>query len=195
MARRDLTPISGYEFPTLGGAATAPPAADDLDAALSSGLARLRQVALRITRDAAAADDVVQAAVEKALRHRQRFRGESKASTWLHRIVVNEALMWYRSERRRGAQQARLAESLAFVDAAPAVQPLDALLARERSRLLEHALRSLRPEDAALLSHCVLEEHGYESWARKVGMHATAAKTRAFRARRALRSALEAAGA
>ena len=193
MTRRDLAPISPCDF--LGGAAAAPPPADGLDAVLSSGLARLRQVALRITRDGDAADDVLQSAVEKALRHRRRFRGEARASTWLHRIVVNEALMWYRGERRRAARCARLAESLASAPPEPGTQPLDALLARERSELVRRALRSLRPEDAALLRYCSVEERGYAGWAQRSGMRAAAAKTRAFRARRALRTLLEAAEA
>ena len=193
MTRRDLTPISPCDF--LGFAAAAPPPADGLDAVLSGGLAGLRQVALRITRDGDAADDVLQSAVEKALRHRRRFRGEARASTWLHRIVVNEALMWYRGERRRTARSARLAESLASAPPEPGAQPLDALLARERSELVRRALRSLRPEDAELLRHCSVEERGHVGWAQRCGMRAAAAKTRAFRARRALRALLEAAEA
>jgi RNA polymerase sigma-70 factor (ECF subfamily) len=193
MARRDLTPASHCDFPAQGGGRAATVAADGLDAALGSGLARLRQVALRITHDPAAADDVLQNAVEKALRHRERFRGEARASTWLHRIVVNEALMWYRGERRRGAQRARLSEALAFAGPEPGAQALDALLARERRERVRRALGSLRPEDAGLLAHVYGEERGYASWARRTGMRASAAKTRAFRARRALRAALEAA--
>jgi RNA polymerase sigma factor (sigma-70 family) len=190
MARRDLTPVSGLDLATSGGAAAPTPPEDGLDAVLNGGLARLRQVALRITRNAAAADDVVQNAVEKALRNRHSFRGEAKASTWLHRIVVNEALMWYRGEARLGAKLARVTEAIAFGAPETRAQPLDALLAGERSRLLGRALRALRPEDADLLSRCALEEHGYASWARRAGMRATAAKTRAFRARRALRAVL-----
>lgn len=195
MARRDPTPVSPFDFSAAGGGAPAAPAADGLEAALRGDTARLRQVALRITRDATAADDVVQNALEKALRHRSHFRGDAKPSTWLHRIVVNEALMWYRSETRRRSQGAVLAEVAAFGDPDRSTLPLDELLARERCEIVQSALRSLRPEDADLLSHCSLEERGYASWARKSGMRATAAKTRAFRARRALRAALEAAEA
>ena len=61
---------------------------------------RMRAVALRVTRDGEAARDVVQAAYEKALRHGRKFRGGARVSTWLHRIVTNEALMWLRRERR-----------------------------------------------------------------------------------------------
>jgi hypothetical protein len=89
--------------------------------------ARLRRVALRITRNPAAADDVVQSALEKALRHRAEFRGEAQPSTWLHRIAVNEALAWRRSEGRR----AKLALAAhAELPTAAGGQPLDELLLR-----------------------------------------------------------------
>lgn len=55
---------------------------------------RLVRVAQRLTRDALAAENVVQTAFEKALRHVADFRGDARLSTWLHRIVTNEALVW-----------------------------------------------------------------------------------------------------
>jgi RNA polymerase sigma-70 factor (ECF subfamily) len=62
---------------------------------------RMNAVALRYTRDPEVAGDVVQNACEKVLRHGSKFRGQSLVSTWIHRIVANEALMWLRSEGRR----------------------------------------------------------------------------------------------
>ena len=44
------------------------------------------------------AEDVVQEAVLKAFRHLSGFRGEAKFSTWLVRIVTNEARMRLRKE-------------------------------------------------------------------------------------------------
>jgi len=164
-----------------------------LTAALDAASARrLRRVALRITRDPSAADDVVQGAFEKALRHGASFRREARPSTWLHRIVVNEALMWRRSEARRRAQLARAAAASDLDAGAPGTQPLDALLARERRERLGRALATLRAEDADLLARCALGETGYGAWARERDLRPTAAKARAFRARRALRAALAA---
>ena len=66
---------------------------------------RLQAVATRITRNPETSRDVVQNAFEKVLRHGSRFEGQSRVSTWLHRIVTNEALMWLRSHRRRSEVQ------------------------------------------------------------------------------------------
>jgi RNA polymerase sigma-70 factor (ECF subfamily) len=171
MARREPT----LELPFFEGAAASP-----------LPTARLRRVALRITRNAAAADDAVQSALEKALRHRKAFRGEAKPSTWLHRIVVNEALAWRRSEARR----ARHTEA-AREEAAPAAgaQPLDELLLRERRERVLRALAGLRADERELLARFALDG-GYGPWARTTRTRQGAAKTRAFRARQALRAAL-----
>jgi RNA polymerase sigma-70 factor (ECF subfamily) len=187
MARRD--PTSSPSFDLAGpGAAASQGLAEALDA---SNARRLHHVALRITRDAAAADDVLQSAFEKALRHRASFRGEARPSTWLHRIVVNEALMWHRSESRRRAQLTRSAAAQSD-DEAHAPSPLDGLLASERREAVLRALETLRPEDADLLAHWAVSDRGYTSWAAKRGISPTAVKTRAFRARRALRAAMSA---
>ncbi len=156
------------------------------DSTLWSDTARLRRVALRITRDAAAADDAVQSALEKALRHRAAFRGDAKPSTWLHRIVVNEALAWRRSEGRRG----RIA--LAAHDATqatPGSGPLDELLRRERHERVLRGLAGLRADERELLARFALDG-SYAGWARDARLKITAVKTRAFRARRALRAAV-----
>jgi RNA polymerase sigma-70 factor, ECF subfamily len=61
-------------------------------------------VARRLLRDEDAARDAVQDAFLSAFRAIQRFDGHSQLSTWLHRIVVNAALMRLRSRQRRPEQ-------------------------------------------------------------------------------------------
>jgi RNA polymerase sigma-70 factor (ECF subfamily) len=61
-------------------------------------------VARRLLRDEDSARDAVQDAFLSAFRAIQRFDGHSQLSTWLHRIVVNAALMRLRSRHRRPEQ-------------------------------------------------------------------------------------------
>jgi len=63
--------------------------------------ARLLAVARRIVANDEDARDVVQSAYLSAFRALDRFEGSAQLSTWLHRIVVNTALMRLRSRRRR----------------------------------------------------------------------------------------------
>src|SRR5690349_14219077 len=65
---------------------------------------RLLAVARRFVRNDADAQDIVQTAYLSAFRALGRFEGECQLSTWLHRIVVNTALMKLRSRRRKPEQ-------------------------------------------------------------------------------------------
>ena len=62
---------------------------------------RMLAVARRFMRDEDEAQDVVQEAFVAAFRSLGSFREGSLLSTWLHRIVVNAALMRLRTRRRR----------------------------------------------------------------------------------------------
>src|ERR1700689_3445937 len=67
---------------------------------------RVYAAALAILRNEADAEDVAQEAVLKALANIRQFRAESRFSTWLIQITVNEALM------RRRRQRTRVVESI-----------------------------------------------------------------------------------
>ena len=59
------------------------------------------RTAHRILRNQQDAEDAVQRAFQRALVNLQRFREESTFSTWITRIVVNDALMLLRQRRTR----------------------------------------------------------------------------------------------
>lgn len=63
--------------------------------------ARLLAVARRIVGSEEDARDVLQEAYTSAFRALPRFEGQAKLSTWLHRIVVNTALMRLRTRKRK----------------------------------------------------------------------------------------------
>jgi RNA polymerase sigma-70 factor (ECF subfamily) len=62
---------------------------------------RLLAVARRYVRNDDDANDVLQAAYLSAFKAIAQFEGSAQLCTWLHRIVVNTALMKLRSRRRR----------------------------------------------------------------------------------------------
>src|SRR3954467_14840923 len=62
---------------------------------------RLLAVARRFVRNDEDAQDIVQSAYLSAFRALDQFEGHCQLSTWLHRIVVNTALMRLRSKRRK----------------------------------------------------------------------------------------------
>jgi RNA polymerase sigma-70 factor (ECF subfamily) len=68
---------------------------------------RLLAVARRFTRNEDDAQDVLQSAYLSAFRALKDFEGTCQLSTWLHRIVVNTALMKLRSRRRNRKSPSR----------------------------------------------------------------------------------------
>src|SRR3954462_1090392 len=76
---------------------------DALKALVKKYNQRLYRTARAILGDEAEAEDVVQEAYLIAYRAMAGFRGEAKLSTWLIRIVANEALARQRTRTRRAA--------------------------------------------------------------------------------------------
>ena len=61
-------------------------------------------VCLRMTGNPAEAEDLSQEVFVQVFRKLGTFRGESAFSTWLHRLTVNQVLMYFRKSRRRREQ-------------------------------------------------------------------------------------------
>ena len=174
--------------PLASGAARTLPLHDRerLGAVLMSLESRLKAVALRITRHPESARDVVQNAFEKAIRHGAKFEGQALVSTWMHRIVANEALMWLRTQRRRGelSDSGADAELDSLADTAPG--PAERLDRRERVQQLDAGLQRLPAAERDVLRHCALAEESYAAYSLRTGFHPAAVKSRAFRARQHL---------
>src|SRR2546426_11105072 len=65
---------------------------------------RVYALCLRLTADAAQAEERTQDAFVRAWERLATVRGESAFSSWLYRLTVNEVLLGPRAERRRGAR-------------------------------------------------------------------------------------------
>jgi len=65
---------------------------------------RVYAVCLRMTGNAAEAEDLSQEVFVQVFRKLDTFRGESAFTTWLHRLTVNHVLMHFRKNRSRKEQ-------------------------------------------------------------------------------------------
>ena len=148
---------------------------------------RLTSVARRFSPDSA--DDIVQNAFEKAWLRFDQFDGRARLSTWMHRIVVNEALMWLRSERRRLRHQLDIATGAELMTPARP-DPAEKLDQRRSDARVRAGIDALAPLDREVLKACVLDELPYEDYCERTGLGPAAAKSRAFRARQRLREVL-----
>ena len=158
---------------------------------------RLLAVARRFTRNEEDARDVVQSAYLSAFRALNDFEGASQLSTWLHRIVVNTALMKLRSQRRKpeGSIEVLLP---AFQEDGHHVEqfsewaaPADQLLERKQTRATVRACIEQLPENyRAVLVLRDIEELSTQEAAEMLAMTPTAVKVRLHRARQALSTLL-----
>ncbi|HEV2717817.1 MAG TPA: sigma-70 family RNA polymerase sigma factor [Terriglobales bacterium] len=105
--------------------------------------------ALSIVRNEADAEDVAQEAVLKAFKNLSRFRQESKFSTWVIQITINEAKMKLRKDRRHlyeSLDESQCSEQGDYIpkDFADWREiPSEALEQKQLRKALTEALRSL----------------------------------------------------
>lgn len=151
----------------------------------------LYRAARAILRDDAEAEEAVQEAYLRAYGAMGGFRDEAKLSTWLVRIVVNEALGRAR-KRRRGAEVIPLGgeteEELMAQDAPE--QPERGAMRAETRRLLERRIDALPEAFRAVFVLRALEEMSVEETAAALDIPDATVRTRFFRARGLLREAL-----
>src|SRR5688572_20635617 len=147
----------------------------------------LFRAARAILKDDAEAEEAVQDAYLKAFRAMGEFRGESKLSTWLVRIAVNEALM----RRRRIARSAEVVELNMDLNVASEEESPDRAAARGQvRRLLESKIDALPDSYRTVFMLRGLEELSVEETAQALDIPEATVRTRFFRARSLLRESL-----
>jgi RNA polymerase sigma-70 factor (ECF subfamily) len=163
---------------------------------VTSNNQRLFRAAWSILKDRSEAEEAVQAGYLSAFAAIEKFEGRSSLTTWLTRIVINEALSRLRSQRRRREQLesegVTLIESyrerLAQASAEPAP---DVTVAREQLRLLiEKAVADLPDNFRSVFVLRDIEGLSVEETAEALGIPPATVKTRLHRARARLQQAL-----
>ena len=152
---------------------------------------RVLAVAQRITSNREDAEDVAQESFHKAFLHLDTFEERARFSTWLTRIVINEAYMLLRRRQRvvevllENEDDALKSASKAFVDQRPS--PEESCWHRERTELLTAAINRLRPTIRRTMLLRDIEERSAEETAQILGTSISAVKARLFHGRRRLR--------
>ncbi len=140
-------------------------------------LPRLRVRAAALTRNRAAADDLVQETVMKALAARESFAAGSNFRAWMQRILYNHFISTVRKQRELPDPAGLLAAGLTSHG-----QHENRLILKE---LRAAILRLPRDQRAALLM-VALDGMSYEEVSEATGWAIGTCKSRVFRARRQL---------
>jgi RNA polymerase sigma-70 factor, ECF subfamily len=159
---------------------------------------RLYRTARAILKDDAAAEDAVQEAYVAAFHHLGEFRGDAQLSTWLTRIVVNQALQALRRTRRE--------QVVVLFDEPPAERddgddlphslapgtPEKTMLRAEMRRLIERKIDELPDGYRTVFVMREVEDLTVEETAAALGIPEATVRSRLFRAKARLREALAA---
>jgi RNA polymerase sigma-70 factor (ECF subfamily) len=158
---------------------------------------KLFRVARAILKDDAEAEDALQDAYLDAYRHINDFQGGARLSTWLTRIVINQALMRLRKHRRDrivvpfGDGRA-IEPDQAETDMADerSESPPAATLRAEIRRALERRIDELPVAFRTVFVMREVEDMTVDETAECLSIPAATVRTRLFRARALLREAL-----
>ncbi len=194
----------GESKPTVGASAiddrpNRPPAdAEALVEVVRRDGARLLAVATRLAGSREAGCDALQEAFLLAHRNLAQFDGRASLSTWVHRIVINAALMGVRKRQR--LQEVSVDDLMPEFDdrdcrlepGGPAPTSIEVLLERvETLDLVRGAVSQLPPDYQQIVVLRDFEGITTADAAERLGITTGAAKVRLHRARAALKRLLE----
>lgn len=152
--------------------------------------------AMSILNNPADAEEVAQEAVLKAFTALPRFRGESKFSTWLIQITINEARLKLRKDRRHLHESVDEQQTNEQGDYFPKDYadwreiPSETLQRKELREALKRALDSLPPKYREVLILRDVQHLSIQETAQVLGITEGSVKTRLLRARFQMRDAL-----
>jgi RNA polymerase sigma-70 factor, ECF subfamily len=151
-------------------------------------LPRLRRFARGLTGSVVEADDLVQAACERALARREQFQEGTRFDSWMFRIVQT---IWIDQIRSRRVRKEEVDVAEARIGSDEPVRRAEARLALDEVR---HAVDRLPPDQRTALLLVTVEGLSYKEAAEVVQVPVGTIMSRLSRARLALQAQLEAGG-
>ncbi len=145
-------------------------------------------LALRMIKHREEAEEVSQDTFIKVFRSLNRFKGDSKFSTWIYRVAYNTCLDRLKKHKRE--QQVVAIDEYTEHQVKTIDNALDAMEKDERKQAIQNCLQLLPSDDSALLTLFYFEELSLEEIADIVGLTANNVKVKLFRSRKKLTSIL-----
>lgn len=144
-------------------------------------LPRLRRFARSLARDAADADDLTQAALERALKSRSQWQKGSRMDSWMMKIMRN---CWIDEVRSRARRARTFAPEEAGLSAAP-------VMPSEAADGVDHAMNLLPPEQREAIALVLVEGLSYREASGLLEIPIGTLTSRLNRGRKALARTLE----
>jgi RNA polymerase sigma-70 factor (ECF subfamily) len=148
---------------------------------LTELLPRLRRFAHALSRNAADADDLAQATVERALRSRDQWQLGTRLDSWLYRIMRNLWIDTARARARAERHEAPEEEALTIGE-----DPREALESLSELRRAMAAMERLPDEQREVVALILLEGFGYREVSEMLDLPIGTVSSRLVRGRTAL---------
>jgi len=154
---------------------------DTFESELAQLLPRLRRFAFALSRNAADADDLAQATIERALRSRDQWQPGTRLDSWLYRIMRN---LWIDTVRSRGRREKHEAPEDAAKDVGE--DPREAMHASMELQRAMSAMERLPDEQREVVALILIEGFGYREVSEMLELPIGTVSSRLVRGRMAL---------
>lgn len=141
-------------------------------------------IAVRIVQNREDAEDIVQEAFIKCFHKLSSFKGDSKFSTWLYRIVYHSALDAVRGQKR--SLDTQVMEAQDFYGISDITSVLDQLMEQDSNTIIKAAIQTLSPQQQTIITLYYYENQSLKEIAEIITLSLSAVKVNLFRARKNL---------
>jgi RNA polymerase sigma-70 factor (ECF subfamily) len=148
---------------------------------LGALLPRLRRFAHALSRNSADADDLTQAAIERALRSKAQWQPGTRLDSWCYRIMRN---LWIDTARARSRKEKMEAPPEEAESAGE--DPRDAMDAAVDLKRMMAAMECLPDEQREIVALILIEGFGYREVSEMLGLPIGTVSSRLVRGRTAL---------
>lgn len=146
-------------------------------------------LAIRMLKHKEEAEEVAQDTFIKVYKSLNKFKGDSKFSTWIYRVAYNTCLDAIKKNKKH-INDVEIDEftynKLDTIDNA-----LDNIIKKERSQLIKNCINQLPEDSSALLTLFYFEELSLDEISKIINVETNTVKVKLFRARKKLAVVLE----
>ncbi|WP_412560245.1 RNA polymerase sigma factor [Winogradskyella sp. MIT101101] len=146
-------------------------------------------LALRMLKHKEEAEEVAQDTFIKVFKSLDKFKGDSKFSTWIYRVAYNTCLDNIKKNKKHLNNVA--IDEFTFNKLDTIDNALDNIINEERSVLIKKCIDKLPEDSSALLTLFYFEELSLEEISKIINIEANTVKVKLFRARKKLAVILE----
>lgn len=145
-------------------------------------------LALRMLKNREEAEEVSQDTFIKIFKSLQKFKGDSKFSTWIYKVTYNTCLDRLKKNKRQ--QQVVTIDEFTEKHVKTIDNALENLVEEEKKQAIQECINLLPSEDGFLLTLYYFEEQSLAEISKIVGISANHVKVKLYRSRQKLASIL-----